>query len=352
MHIVPIGYYSKLGLTIITGLFGALLAVLGNFPIPWLIGSLASVSVATFLGAPLQPLPSKIERWMRVAIGVSLGPSVANSVLQNSADLVFAIVSAVLITTLFVTVGTRWFEHSTKLPKPSAFLTALPGGLSMLLAVSGDTSNRAQIVIAHTIRVVFVVASISLLARFLGIPTDPNPFVASFEWANGTSLIGLLALIVACYFLAEKLKWPGVHVILPMMICALLTGLTDITIEAPEIVKTVALFVFGLVLGHEVASGPRHSYKMLAGASIVFTIGALVSAALLALGLSVVIDKGFLVLFLAFAPGGIAEVSLIALALGLDAGLVALVHACRFIFIILAGPLGLNYLARTFKSRS
>jgi len=68
--------------------------------------------------------------------------------------------------------------------------------------------------------------------------------------------------------------------------------------------------------------------------------------ALVALALARLVEPSFLVLFLALAPGGIAEVSLVTLALGLDAGLVALVHSCRFLFIVVAGPLGLHWLTR------
>lgn len=156
-----------------------------------------------------------------------------------------------------------------------------------------------------------------------------------------------LGLIVIGYQVAERLKMAGGHVIVPMIMTTVLVLLTGINIDPPAIMKTVALLVFGIVIGCEVANGPRDRYLELFTTSTIFTVAVMAMAALFALLLVRIVDQHFLVLFLALAPGGIAEVSLVALALGLDAGMVALVHSCRFLYIITAGPVGLRLLQRT-----
>ena len=327
-----------------TGIVGALLAVVVHLPIPWMLGALFACAIATAAGLNIVTLPNVIERWMRVAIGVSLGPSVAASLEQSGEHMPLAIVATLGIVTTSVVLGTRWFEQRGPLPRPAAYLTSLPGGLSMLLAMAGDIGNRAQVLMAHTVRVVFVVVSISLLARALGVATTDAPMTDSLQWSNDTSLWLLAGLIIGGFLLAERLKIAGGHVIFPMLLTALLAALTDWSLAPPPLLKTLALLVFGIVLGCEVAGGPRETYGRLFRASLLFTIAFMACAAVLAYVLDSTTGLGFLVLFLALAPGGIAEVSLVALALGLDAGLVALVHACRFLYIILAGPVGLQLL--------
>ena len=342
----------RYSLTVAIGLAGALIAVLVHLPIPWMLGALFACAIATAAGLDMVTLPNLIERWMRVAIGVSLGPPVATSLQHSGEHMPLAILATVGIVTTSVVLGTRWFEQRGPLPRPAAYLTSLPGGLSMLLAMAGDIGNRAQVLMAHTVRVVFVVVSISLLARALGIATTDAPFTDSLQWNNDTSPWLLAALIIGGFFLAERLKIAGGHVIFPMLLTALLAAVTDWSLAPPPLLKTVALLVFGIVLGCEVAGGPRETYGRLFRASLVFTIVFMACAAVLAFVLDSTTGLGFLVLFLALAPGGIAEVSLVALALGLDAGLVALVHACRFLYIILAGPVGLQLLlARTPKEK-
>ncbi|ASJ76575.1 AbrB family transcriptional regulator [Granulosicoccus antarcticus] len=340
------------GLTLSLGVGGGVLALLLHFPIPWMLGSLIACALAIFAGLPVQTLPIALERWMRIAIGVSLGPSVASSIQLSGDDLPFAIAAALSITTLTVFIGMPWFARQAGLPRPAAFLCALPGGLSMLLALAGDSGNRAEVLMVHAVRIVIVVVSISLLARFLGVPPVPDPLLASLEWHNDTSPFVLAGLIVACFILAEKLNIAGGHVIVPMVLSAMLAAFTDINMAPPTLVKTLALLVFGMVIGSEVAHGPRDRYARFFVASSLFTIAIMCLAAVFALMLVPLIDQHFLVLFLALAPGGIAEVSLVALALGLDAGMVALVHSCRFIYIIGVGPIGLRWLRKSLASEA
>lgn len=343
LHWITGGQWRTVALTLLVGILGSLVAHALRFPIPWMLGSLLFCASGKLMGLPIKTLHSGIERWMRIAIGVFLGPSVAVSIQQAGSDLPFAMAAAIFVTTLTVIGGTPWFEWRTNLSRRSAFMSAFPGGLSMLLALAGDIGNRAEVLLVHAVRVVIVVVSISLLARVLGVPSVPDPLIASLRWSTDTSILLLASLIVVCFVLAEKLRWAGGHVMIPMVITALLTYFTDVNIDPPALLKTCALLVFGIVIGCEVANGPRHRYVRLFTASSVFTVVIMGLAAILALAMTNYIDQGFMVLFLALAPGGIAEVSLVAFALGLDAGLVALVHSCRFFYIITAGPICIKF---------
>ena len=282
---------------------------------------------------------------MRVVIGVSLGPAVATSIDNNAADLPFAVTCAVVVTMITALIGMRWFETRTNLLRPAAFLSALPGGLSVFLGLSGSVDYRAQILLAHTIRVVIVVVFISLLARILGVAVQDEPLLTSLNWRSDADPLVLVALVIATFAIAERLNIAGGHVIIPMLITAALAANTAIPVESPEIVQSLAMLVFGAVLGRQVAGAPAVGHKRLAIAATLFSAFAITFVAVAALLLSTISTQGFLVLFLALAPGGIAEVSLVALALGLDAGLVALLHSCRFLFIVVIGPIALRLLS-------
>ncbi|MBX2824460.1 MAG: AbrB family transcriptional regulator [Gammaproteobacteria bacterium] len=327
------------------GFLGAIAAHFASLPIPWLLGSLLVATIAGAINLPVAMPPRKLERFMRVVVGVTLGPAVATSLQQNAGDLPLGVACAALITLLTVLFGMYWFQRGNW-DRTTAFLMSLPGGLSILLALAGDTGNRPQVLLVHTIRVVSLLVFVSLLARYLGVPAEAAFLSSSFAVDTPSPWWLLVLLIIVGYLLSEHIPVPGIHVLLPMGITALVAVFQPLPVAAPEIFKTTAMLVFGCVLGLELASGPKASYGRLAVLSLVYTATATGMGALLAWGLSTVAQPEFLVLFLALAPGGIAEVSLVALALGLDVGLVALIHSCRFLFIIAAGPLGLNYLQR------
>ncbi len=301
--------------------------------------------ILTTSGVTLASPPRKLELWMRVIIGVSLGPSVANSISANYGQLPFAILSAVLLTTVLVVLGTWWFEKRTVLTRPLAYIAAMPGGLSFLIAIaSAFGDKRPLIALIHTVRVVSLIIIVSLLARYTGVHNADDSLLDAFEMTPHWHWIILAGLVVVSFGVAEFTRIAGGHVLVPMILTSAFILTTDVVPVMPEIAKTLAMLTFGIMLGCELGSGPRQHYVRLGLASVVYTLAALAIAAGLAVFLRAFIDQPAMALFLALAPGGIAEVSLIALALDLDAGMIALVHACRFSFIMLLGPLGLRLL--------
>jgi uncharacterized membrane protein AbrB (regulator of aidB expression) len=61
-------------------------------------------------------------------------------------------------------------------------------------------------------------------------------------------------------------------------------------------------------------------------------------SAIFALAINALTGQDFLVALLAYAPGGVAEMSLIALAIDANPGFVAIHHVARIIFVLLAVP--------------
>ena len=57
----------------------------------------------------------------------------------------------------------------------------------------------------------------------------------------------------------------------------------------------------------------------------------------------------FAAVWLAFAPGGLAEMTLISLALGIDVAFVSTHHVVRVVFMVVAAPIVFNILERRFN---
>lgn len=335
--------------TIAIAVLGGAVAALLNAPIPWLLGSLLLTAVVTGCGIPLQKLSSPVEKWMRVLIGTAMGVSVAESLTEFAGSTALSIVASVVSVVVLVVAGSWFFKRFLTMTRAEAFLCSLPGGLSFMLALADDTrvtapGSRPRIVLVHTVRVVSLVLFISLIAFFLGTERQQDSFAEWFTdgWVLDWQLLMLLAIAMISSALAKTLSIAGGEVTVPLVISGLayMTGIVDI--ELPQIVITLAMLCFGSIIGCEIGSGPLKEYPRLAGGSIIYTAAAFMLAALFALLFGEVTGFGFLNLFLALSPGGIAEVALIAISLGLNVGLIALVHLCRFLFIMLVGPLGLR----------
>lgn len=332
-------------------MLGGAIAAMLNAPIPWLLGSLLLTAVLTGSGVALQKLSSPVERWMRVLIGTALGSSVAESLGGFGISTALSIIASVVSVVLVVVGGSWYFKRFLIMTRAEAFLCSLPGGLSFMLALADDKrvatpGSRPRIALVHTVRVVSLVLFISLIAFILGTEKPQESFVGWFtsgivlDW----QLLILFALALFSGLLARYLSIAGGDVTIPLVISSVAYATGVIDIQLPQIVITVAMITFGSIIGCELGSGPLKEYPRLAGGSIIFTTAAFVLAALFALLFGKLTGFGFLNLFLALSPGGIAEVALIALSLGLNVGLIAFVHLCRFLFIMLVGPLGLRFI--------
>lgn len=330
------------------GICGGAIAVLLHAPIPWLLGSLLITAIVTGSGFTLARLPSVLEQWMRVLIGVALGPSVANSLSVVEASTAVPVVGSLVSVLFLVALGYVFFQRWLRMSRGEAFLSALPGGLSFMMALAdrlqvADKSSRPRIALIHTVRVVSLVLFVSMIAILLGTDLQKGSFVEWFrfditaEW----QWLFLLLLVLFSMWLAETVSIAGGHVIIPLVVSSVVYAADIVTMPVPQLVITVAMLVFGCILGRELGDGPRKEYPKLTGGSVILTAVAFAFGAVLAFAFGELTGFGFLTLFLALAPGGIAEVSLIALALGLDVGIIAMIHLFRFLFIMLIGPLGL-----------
>lgn len=340
-------------LTIAIAATGGAIAVIVNAPIPWLLGSLLLTAISTGVGFRLQQLPVTLEKWMRVIVGVALGLPVAGSLGDLGSATLLAVGASLVSVLILAAVGFVFFQRWLNLSGGEAFLSALPGGLSFMMALAdslrlADSSSRPRVALIHTVRVVSLVLFISLIAILLGTDLQKGDFLGWFDYGQSApwQWLKLVIVVALSMWLAQTFSIAGGHVTIPLVLSSVVYAFGIVTIPMPQFVITTAMSVFGCILGCEIGYGPRREYTRLAGGSLAFTSVAFAISALFALALSELTGFGFLTLFLALSPGGIAEVSLIALALGLDAGVVAMVHLSRFLLIMLIGPTGLRLVDR------
>ena len=107
----------------------------------------------------------------------------------------------------------------------------------------------------------------------------------------------------------------------------------------PWEIVAVAQVVVGSSVGAQFAGVPMERILRTIGASIGSTSLMLITTVCFALALSRLTGIGFEPIVLAFSPGGLAEMSLIALSLGIETAFVATHHIVRIAMIVIAAPL-------------
>ena len=173
-------------------------------------------------------------------------------------------------------------------------------------------------------------ADISARGRTGSSITELPP--SAYLWVIGTALLGLL--------LGRIARLPAKWLMGPMLVSAAVHafGLTEF--RPPSEMVNLAQLIIGMTLGCRFAGVPAREILhtlMISVGSVVLLLGtALISAYLV----SRITDESVISLILAYSPGGLAEMSLVALALHAEVAFVVAHHLVRvFAVLTLAQPI-------------
>jgi membrane AbrB-like protein len=283
-----------------------------------------------------------------------LGSAFTPAILARLGDWSVSLLALVAYTAVAGALGIWFFRRIVGYDAVTSYFAAMPGGLSEMVlvgeAMGGDT--RA-ISLTHGARVMLVVLVLPFAFQFL------MGYEAAGRAGPGQPLLsiapGNLLILAGCgvlgFALARALRLPAAAFIGPMLLSTAvhLGGATQA--GPPSELVAAAQVVVGSAIGCRFAGT--------AVATIVRTVlwaacgTAVLLATAVAFALAVHAITGFevTVLTLAYAPGGLAEVSLVALALGLEAAFVATHHVVRIFIIVVAAPLVFRLIRGRLDSR-
>ncbi|TQV79375.1 AbrB family transcriptional regulator [Denitrobaculum tricleocarpae] len=310
-------------------------------PLPWMIGSMVTVTVGAMLKLPLA-LPNRLRSVMVVVLGIMLGSGFTPAILPQLGDWALSLSTLVLYVIVSGAIGIWYFRKLCDYGPITSYFSAMPGGLSEMTVVGGEMGGDSRkISLTHAWRILTVIMTLPFLFQ-LWLAYDPatRPSVGLPMTEVPLEDMALLtACAVAGYFIAKGLRIPAAAIVGPMILSAAvhLAGWT--TANPPSELIAVAQVVVGAAIGCRFV-GISLAFI---GRSIVAATGGTVILAAISLLFAWVLHNvtglSFAALFLAFAPGGLAEMSLIALSLSLDSAFVATHHIVRIFIIVVCAPL-------------
>jgi len=308
-----------------------------SLPLPWMLGAMAATSVAAISGAQLA-MSKHLRNFMIAVIGVLLGsaftPDLADQITQWAVSL--AILSVFL---LLLAILVPMFLRRAGYDRATAFFSALPAGLTEMTAVGSDNGGNPQtIALTHTVRVFIVAFAIPfLMVTFAGYE---RPDTMSAVPRNVSLCdIGLLsACCIAGLWFGLKMKFPAGALAGPLMLSAAVhvSGLT--ASSPPEVLIASAQVVLGASVGSRFSGLTLATSRKILGLAVVVTIGMITLSGIGAIILGPIVGINSMALLLALAPGGVTEMSLMALALDQDIAFVTTHHIVRIALIVMIGP--------------
>ena len=316
---------------------GAGFAALG-LPLPWLLGALAATTAASLAGLELR-VPEQLRRPMIAVLGAMLGTTFAPERLEGALSWLPSLAALPAYVVLVGGVIFLYLRLCSEFDPTSAFFAATPGGLSEMIALSDQLGgDQRRVSLVHGARLLFIVSTIPFIARVFGYQPAPPPSRLSMTFDPG-DLALLAALSGLGYLLARRLRLPAATFVGPLLGSAAAHLAGWIETEPPYLLMACAQLVLGSAVGARFTGTPL----ALIGRTLLLGAGATVLMLLITLAFGAALHPltgySLTLLLLAFIPGGLTEMSLIALAMGVDPAFVVTHHSVRvFLVVLIALP--------------
>ncbi len=293
-------------------------------------------------------MPQALTRVIFVVIGISLGAVVTPRTLTGMVAYPLSIATLIAAMSGVSLGGALYLYAVHRWRLLSAYLAASPGGMSQVLVVAAELdADLRAIAIVQTLRVVIIAVGLPAglaLVGFAGHAVRPGNGPLSPALAG--ELAALVAASAVAGYLAFRIRFPGGLLFGAMFASAGLHGSGLIHAVVPGWVANTAMVALGGVIG---ARFTNTSLRMLAD---------YLAAAFGSFAVAVAVAGAFAVLpvkllglpvpevMIAYAPGSVDAMMLLALALHLDPVYVGAHHVMRVLFVSLVMPLVARVLAR------
>jgi len=329
--------YLRLAGTLLAGALGGAVFAWLNTPLPWMLGALFVTTCLALAGTPLE-LPQQLRRIMITVLGVMLGSAFHADIFDHVVRW-FATLAG-MVTYIVVSAGlAMWFfQRIGRLDPVTSFFAAAPGGLSEM-AVLGPMmgGDERQITLVHATRIVMVMMIIPPAFRIFGGYVPPANLGATAGLLDIDPVdLGMLALAaVGGFVVARALRFPAYQMTGPMLASAAIHIAGVTTARPPFELIAAAQVIIGCGAGVRFAGVSFRELTRPVTLSLISTSGLLISATLFALLMSAITGIDFRAIILAYGPGGFAEMTLIALSLGIEVPFVAVHHVGRIFLVVM-----------------
>lgn len=318
---------------------GAILFSIIGIPLPFLFGPMAACLVAALAGVRIKGL-GQVSVAARTILGVAVGASVTPALIHQLPLMAASIALIPLYIGVIALIGVPFFHRLCGFDPVTAFYAAMPGGLQDMVIFGGEAGGNVRTLsLVHATRVLIIVTIAPiLLTQLYGVAlTNPIGAPASSIPLHELALMAAAALIG--WKGGERLGLFGASILGPMIVTAALSLTGLIHMRPPKEAVLMAQFFIGMGIGVYYVGVTLRELRQVVAYGIAFVA---LLAVLAATFTEIVVLAGFAApveAFLAYAPGGQAEMTVLAIVSGADLGFVITHHLTRIVLVITGAPL-------------
>lgn len=337
---------SAVGATVFVGL---------DLPLPFLLGALTATLLSSLLG-----FNPRVPMWLFLTmlgiLGVYAGSALDTELLAGLMRWPISLLAMLVLVVATTTLNTAYFERYAGFSRITAMFASVPGAQTLaLLMCARYGGDERQVIIPQITRVLTVIYFVPVIliafgtwagidiARVRGAPSEP--WVVP-DWQ---SVLLAISVSLTAMGLAFRLRWPQPTMLGPLCGIAILqvAGVTELNVPGQALIPVQ--FVLGTFLGTRFAKVKWRSALGITGHGLVALAMTFIGVVLMTGLLTLLTDIPPAALLLAFAPGGLPEMVLIAATLNIDPAFVVVHQITRFLVIALVMPWAVDRIARPLQ---
>lgn len=320
---------------LIVGAAGGALFALAGIPAAWLAGSMIAGVIAVYGGVRVS-VPAWLRTLAFILLGVQTGASVTWETLERAGQWPLSLVALAVTVVLVTAAGHLFYRRARGWDTSTAFFASLPGALSLTLALADEAkADMRRVTISQCVRLFFLVAALPALIQALAPVPSMAQAGAPVDW-TWTAIT--VAAAASAGLLLEKLRVPAGLILGAMLASAALALGGGGKGAAPDAILIPANVILGVMIAARFRDFSFAELKISLAESLGGFVIALSVAIAGAVAASWAAALPFALTLLAFAPGGLEAMTIMAFALDLDPAYVAAHQVARYIGICLLLP--------------
>lgn len=328
---------ARLALTIAIALAGGVTFYMCGLPAAWLSGAMVFVAIATLAGAKTV-MPDRLRDALFILVGISMGAGVSPDVVDRIAEWPVSMALLAVVIVLVTLAGYVVLHFGAHWTRETAYFGALPGALSYVIAMASErNADLPRIASSQSLRLFVLVAVLPFAV--VSTSGEPSGGAAPLEPSEIWEIALGLPLCLLASWLAMRLRVPGGWMTGAFFMSAALNVSGLMILHLPNYVILPCFLMMGAMIGCRFAAMTLRQFVSVLWASMAAFAAAFLTSVAGALLVSALVGIPFGQALLAYAPGGLEVMTLLAYMLDLDPAFVAAHQIARFTGMVLFLPL-------------
>ncbi|XDA99636.1 AbrB family transcriptional regulator [Sulfitobacter sp. LCG007] len=325
--------------TFAIALVGVGVFLLAGLPLPWLLGPMVACLLAALAGIRMGGIPV-VSNTMRTILGVAIGTAFTPQLLASMSQMWPTLMLIPLMVLCVGLIGVPYFQRVWNYDFPTAYYASMPGGLQDMLIFGEEAgANVRTLSLVHATRVLVIVVALPVILATVWDVDLSNPPGLPMSTIDPTELLIMALCGIAGWRIAKAVGLFGASILGPMILTAAVSLAGFLHHRPPAEAIQAAQFFIGMSVGMKYSGITMVEVRRDLVAGIGFCGLLIVLTLIFAEGIYALELAPPLETLLSFAPGGQAELAILALIAGADMPFVIAHHVLRIFLVITGAPL-------------